>query len=346
MPARNGCLVRVEDSAGAFGWGEVWCNFPPRGAQARAHLIEDVIAPALRETSFESWQAVRPTLETRFARMMIHTGEAGAFAQCFAGIDMSVADLCARRAGRSMREFLGGGPESVAVYASTPSTDDRAAQCAELLAAGHRAIKLKVGYAREIDYAAVAACRRAVGPDFPLMVDANQAWDADTAIAQIGALAPLGVRFVEEPLRVDAPLADWRRVAGAVSPAIAAGENIASEGAFAGFIASGGLEVVQPDVAKWGGVSGGLAVGRRAARAGVQCWPHFMGTALGLAASFHLLAALGGPGRVELDVNENPLRTDLGPLVLVVRDGQVEVPPGAGYGFVPDAAALRAMQQG
>ncbi|MEP7063121.1 MAG: mandelate racemase/muconate lactonizing enzyme family protein [Betaproteobacteria bacterium] len=341
MPVRRACLLRVRDADGAHGWGEIWCNFPPRGAESRAHLVADVIAPVLLGMRFSSWLEVRPSLEAALGRMAIHTGEAGAFAQCIAGIDLAVADLAARRAMMSMTTFLGGGATTAQVYASTPSGGDLRERCAGILDLGHRAIKLKIGYDADADQSAVAACREIVGPQFGLMVDANQAWDCEQAIARINSLARYEIDFVEEPLRADAPLDQWCRLAQAVRVPIAAGENIVGENAFAEVMTARALRVVQPDVAKWGGVSGALAVGRRANVLGLRCCMHFMGSGLGLAASLHVLAAIGGDGAVELDVNENPLRTELGPLDLAVRDGALPVPVGCGFGFDPDAAALR-----
>jgi D-galactarolactone cycloisomerase len=342
MPIRRGCLIRVKDKDDAFGWGEIWCNFPPHGAESRAHLVSDVIAPELIGKVFRHWSRVRPELESRLARMMIHTGEAGAFAHCLAGIDMAVADLGARRAGLGMTQFLGGTPvDQVGVYASTPSGGALEERCANIHAAGHDAVKLKIGYDAQTDRDAVALCRATLGPQFSLMVDANQAWDCDAAIHHIAALAPYGLDFVEEPLRADDSLAQWQRLARNSPVALAAGENIMGAEAFATFVDGGALAVVQPDVAKWGGASGTLAVGRQARAAGARCCMHFMGTGLGLAASLHLLAVIGGDGRVELDINDNPLRTELGPIDLQVRQGRLQVPQGVGFGFEPDPAALR-----
>jgi L-alanine-DL-glutamate epimerase-like enolase superfamily enzyme len=342
MPVRRGCLIRVEDRDGAFGWGEIWCNFPPRGAESRAHLVADVISPELLGKDFGHWSHVRPELESRLARMMIHTGEAGAFAQCFAGIDMAVADLAARRAGKSMTEFLGGTPvDSVAVYASTPSGGALEERCIQILAQGHDAVKLKIGYDAATDRAAVALCRATLGAPFGLMVDANQAWSCEEAIDHIAALAPYGLDFVEEPLRADDAVGNWQRLARNSAIALAAGENIVGAAAFAAHVENGSLGVVQPDVAKWGGVSGTLAVGRHARTHGARCCMHFMGTGLGLAASLHLLAVIGGDGRMELDINENPLRAELGAIDLQVRDGALRLPQGPGFGFEPDPSMLR-----
>ena len=47
-------LVRLEDRDGAFGWGEVWCNFPNSGAEHRARWLETLLAPRIIDRSFGS----------------------------------------------------------------------------------------------------------------------------------------------------------------------------------------------------------------------------------------------------------------------------------------------------
>src|SRR5690606_12658942 len=54
MRDRPAVLVRVVDSEGAEGWGEVWCNFPSVGAEHRARLLRDVIAPVALEEGFDT----------------------------------------------------------------------------------------------------------------------------------------------------------------------------------------------------------------------------------------------------------------------------------------------------
>ena len=68
-----------------------------------------------------------------------------------------------------------------------------------------------------------------------------------------------------------------------------------------------------------------------------------MGSAIGLAATLHVGAVIGGPGRIEVDANDNLLRTDLAPLNLTVREGRIAVPAGPGLGIEPDAEALKSM---
>src|SRR3546814_2737114 len=72
---------------------------------------------------------------------------------------------------------------------------------------------------------------------------------------------------------------------------LAGGENLRGETAFGAAIDAGDLSLIQPDVAKWGGVSGCLAVARRALAAGRVYCPHYLGGGIGLAASAHLRSA-------------------------------------------------------
>lgn len=89
-----------------------------------------------------------------------------------------------------------------------------------------------------------------------------------------------------------------------------------------------------------------MAVGRHAVQNGARCFLHYMGTGLGLAASVQVMAALGGDGYLELDANDNPLRTDLGEIDLALAGGSLRVSEALGIGFVPDVGQLRALAVG
>jgi D-galactarolactone cycloisomerase len=47
MLNRPAVFVRVEDEDGQVGWGEVWANFPSTGAEHRARLVNEVLAPMM-----------------------------------------------------------------------------------------------------------------------------------------------------------------------------------------------------------------------------------------------------------------------------------------------------------
>lgn len=105
-------------------------------------------------------------------------------------------------------------------------------------------------------------------------------------------------------------------------------------------VASGSLRFVQPDVGKWGGVTGCLRVARAAAQAGLHYCPHWLGGAIGLMASLHLKAGEGGPGWVEIDSNPNPLRESFGDAMPAVHDGHVLLADAPGIGLEPSPAML------
>jgi L-alanine-DL-glutamate epimerase-like enolase superfamily enzyme len=343
MRDRPMVLIEAVDEAGLSGWGEAWCNFPAVGAEHRARLVSSVFAPAIVGRSVDDPAALFRELAEAFAVLAIQSGEPGPVAQCLAGIDTALWDLAARRAGQPLWRFLGGRDAAIAVYASGLNPDSPEQLAASKRQAGHSAFKLKVGFGRDRDLANLRALRKALGPRVQLMVDANQAWNLDEALAMQDALAEFELGWIEEPLRADAPLSRWKQLAKAARAPLAAGENMAGDGEFDAAIASGAFAVLQPDVAKWGGISGCLPVARRIRAAGLRYCPHFLGGGIGLLASAHLLAAVGGDGMLEIDANPNPLRSEIcGPLATVV-DGHATLTDAPGLGIVPDLSMLRGL---
>ncbi|HET8728949.1 MAG TPA: mandelate racemase/muconate lactonizing enzyme family protein [Alphaproteobacteria bacterium] len=342
MRDRPAVLVRAIDEEGAEGWGEIWCNFPSVGAEHRARLVEETIAPLLVGRDLDSPAAASAEAGRRLEVLAIQSGEPGPIAQAIAGIDIALWDLAARRVGAPLFRLLGGMEVGrVPVYASglNPDAPDRLA--AEKHAEGHRAFKLKVGFGRERDVANLAALRAALGDGAMLMIDANQAWALDEAVAMARAVEGFGLKWLEEPLRADAPRTQWAALAASSSLPLAAGENLRGEHAFADAVSEGVLGVVQPDIGKWGGFSGCVKVGRDAIGAGLRFCPHWLGGGVGLVASLHLLAAVGGDGLVEVDANPNPLRPLMATPFPKVVDGAMALPVEPGLGVAPDLKGLR-----
>lgn len=337
MVDRPAVWVRVQDRSGAVGFGEVWCNFPAVGAEYRARLIHHVLAPMLMGQDSTDPAVLFQYLNDRTAVLAIQCGEPGPFAQAIAGIDIALWDLASRRAGQPLWKFLGGLSPRLAVYASGINPDQPEATVQRKWDEGHRRFKLKVGFGAERDLQNLRSVRALIGADIALCVDANQAWSLDDALAMAEAMAPFGLRWLEEPLRADRPWAEWQTLAQATDIPLAAGENLIGHQAFDQALTHGALAVVQPDVAKWGGISGCLPVARAVLAQGNRYCPHYLGGGIGLLASAHLLAAVGdGTGWLEIDSNPNPLRDDwCGPLGRVT-EGQVTLDSVPGLGVLPD----------
>jgi L-alanine-DL-glutamate epimerase-like enolase superfamily enzyme len=341
MHDRPAVFIRIEDADGAIGWGEAWCNFPTVGAEHRARVVNELIAPLILKRPFASPRDAFDEITEKTAVLAIQSGESGPLAQAIAGVDIALWDLAARRASKPLWSLLGGTDPRLAVYASGINPDRPERTIGAIRARGHSAFKLKVGFGEELDDRNLRVIREEFGQEIYLAVDANQAWDLKSAIRQGRRFEAYELSWIEEPLRADRPWSEWSDLRRDTRIPLAAGENLAGLRSFSDALAQGVLSVVQPDVAKWGGVSGCVAVGRMIEDAGAAYCPHYLGGGIGLLASAHLLAAIGGSGMLEIDVNENPLRDELcGPLH-DIRAGFARLSDAPGLGPAPDVGKLR-----
>jgi L-alanine-DL-glutamate epimerase-like enolase superfamily enzyme len=341
MHDRPAVFVRVEDVDGTVGWGEVWCNFPTVGAEHRARLVNELLAPLVVGQSYATPRDAFDLMTAKTAVLALQSGEVGPLAQAIAGIDIALWDVAARRAGKPLWSLLGGSERRVPVYASGINPDAPERTVRTMRERGHRAFKLKIGFGAGLDERNLAAFGADPGPGVAVAADANQAWTVDEALSVVKRLAAFDLRWLEEPLHADRPWSEWQTLRDASPVPLAAGENIAGFSAFSQALEQNVLSVIQPDVAKWGGVSGCLAVGQEIVCSGASYCPHYLGGGIGLLASAHLLAAVGGPGILEVDVNENPLRDALCGPVADVRDGAIVLGEGPGLGIDPDLSPLR-----
>jgi L-alanine-DL-glutamate epimerase-like enolase superfamily enzyme len=341
MHHRPAVLVRVTDRDGAEGWGEIWCNFPSVGAEHRARLLRDVVGPVAVAEAFAGPADLYERLTRHFAVLAIQTGEHGPLAQVIAGLDIAVWDLAARRAGVPLHVHLGAAQKlgSVAAYASGLNPDQPEKLAATKQAQGYRAFKLKVGFGEARDLQNLANLRAELGDAVRLMADANQGWDGATAIRMSGLMEAHRLDWLEEPIRADRPLAEWSAFVAASPIPIAAGENMRNDD-FEDAMEAGFLGVLQPDLGKWGGFSRCVGIGRAALARSIRFCPHWLGGGVGLLASAHLLAAVGGDGMVEVDSNPNPLRDEMFDVPWKVDGGHLSIPDGPGLGAVPDLAAI------
>lgn len=342
MTERVAVFVRAEDSDGARGWGEIWCNFPNAAAEHRALLFADIVVPRALGKPLDDPVALWAEIDRALHVLRVQSGDAGALSAAAAGLDLAIHDLRARKRGLPLWRALGGTDDSpVPAYASGLNPGRAAYDTVgRMRAAGYRAFKIKIGFGEETDLGSLRPVAKELKSGERLMVDVNQGWDLRTACAMVPKLAEFGLGWIEEPLTADRPLGEWTQVAACAPTQLAAGENLRGAGPFQEMVDCGLFGVIQPDAAKWGGHSGCLPVARAALAAGRTYCPHFLGGAIGLMHSLHLLAAVRGPGLLEVDANPNPLREGLLGDMLAIRDGSVSLPQGQGLGLEPDLSAL------
>jgi len=339
MLNRPAVFVRVEDADGYVGWGEAWSNFPSTGAEHRARFVNEVLAPAICGLAAAAPSDIFERLTQGTSVLALQSGEQGPFAQAIAGIDLAVWDLYAKRQRMPLWKLLGGSGPTIRVYASgiNPTGSEQMAEAA--LRRGHRAVKLKVGFQPAADRANLAALRGLLGNGL-LAADANQAWSVAEVLDVAPPLAEFDLAWLEEPIRADRPWHEWQSLRRALPMPLAAGENIASRIGFAQALGDDVLRVVQPDIAKWGGLSICFGIARDILKSGKTFCPHYLGGGIGLLASAHLLAGVGGSGLLEIDSNDNPLRGDFCGPVGEVSDGTVTLGDEPGLGIDPDLSAI------
>lgn len=153
---------------------------------------------------------------------------------------------------------------------------------------GFPAVKVKVGRTEpRDDVDLVAAVRDAVGPAVALRVDANGAWDFETAEAMIGRLARFDLELVEQPV---AALDDLARLRRRVHVPVAADESVRSVGHARCLATLEAADLIVLKVQPLGGVRSALRV---AETAGVPALVTSMReTSVGIAAGLALAAAL------------------------------------------------------
>lgn len=148
------------------------------------------------------------------------------------------------------------------------------------VADGWGALKMKVGRDIEDDIRRCRTLRRVLGDDVLLMIDANQVWEVDEAIAWMRALAPFDPYWIEEPLSPD-DILGHARIRAAVAPIrVATGEHCHNRVMFKQFLQADAIDVVQIDACRLGGVNEVLAVLLLAAKFGKPVCPHAGGVGL------------------------------------------------------------------
>ena len=343
-PAAFGVLVRVTTDEGVVGYGET--NSVPSVIKA---IVE---APYYHEVL----SGLKPLLlgenpldvEALWARMLTGTrgyGRSGAVIHAMAAIDIALWDIRGKAANRPVHELLG--PmhrDRIRVYGTHPlgaSLEETARFAAQLRDRGFSAVKFgwaPLGPSAEEDEAIVRTLRRTLGDSIDLLIDAGNAWDAETAIARCQRFEPYHLYWLEEPLASD-DFAGYARVTAAVPTRIAAGELLQAYGDLARLLTEGHVGVLQVDVSRVG-LTEAMRVARRAAAHGIPCVNHTYALECDLLASLHFAAAAPSTLLFEYPARPNALRGLLFHDRPVPVDGVLRVPDEPGLGLHLDLEAL------
>jgi L-alanine-DL-glutamate epimerase-like enolase superfamily enzyme len=331
-------LVKIKGDSGAEGIG--FCYVGTRGGELLPLAVAKLLAPVLIGRDSLDVEA----LWSELYQEVLLQGRAGIVMRALSILDMALWDLNARAVGLPLHKYMGASQaDSVAAYASggyyldgkTP--DDLAAEMANYVSQGFKAVKMKIGRlspGKEEDR--VRAVRERIGPDVALMMDANNAWnDVVQALQTVRRLEKYAPFFVEEPFSPD-DIDSHAQLARATSIPVATGEIEAGRWRHKDLLDKKAAAILQSDAAVCGGVSEWRRIAAMAAAYAIPLYPHW----------FHdlhapLVAATANARMVEFFPDNQVLNfRELLDRQLDFRDGRLMLHKAPGLGFRFDEAKV------
>lgn len=331
---RNAVIVRIETDDGIEGVGEIGeTAFVPQSVR---QIIGEQFEPMLVGED-------PLNIERLWHKMYIrssHWGRRGVVVPIISGLDIALWDILARRAELPLYQLLGGAVrERMRLYASAGMegpTDALIDDAKRYQTEGYNALKIRIGANLEMDVERLTALREEFGNNIDIMADAGQCytdnpWTERGALAVAKKLEPFDLFWLEEPLHPD-NYAGYSRLCSETMIPIATGENEFTRFGFQQLLEVRGVDIVQPDVTRSGGISECKKIAAMASAHQLPCAPHVFGSGIGLMANIHFAMSTANCIIFEHDRTINPLRDELIGASLLVEDGKVGLPTGIGLG--------------
>ena len=344
-------LVRVQTDEGITGWGE--CDASPLVSlsayccpMSHGNIInirESLIGETL-DSPDDVLRLHQKVLRNGLDIQQIH--------HAYSGADIALWDIVGQKLGEPIYRLLEPQSESHSklpyasvLFGDTPEETYQAAT--RLCAQGYRAAKFGWGpmgkFGEENDVALVRAAREGMGEDAQIMIDAGVVWadDYETAYARTKRFVQFSPTWLEEPLAPDA-IEAYMGLSNRNPPVpIAAGEGSGTYRMAEDLILHGGVQFVQIDVGRIGGITEAFRVRQLAERRGVQYVNHTFKSHLSLAASLHVFASNESFNLLEYPAEGSDLSLQLTVERLEVgSDGKVALTGKPGLGVHVDTGAM------
>jgi len=330
---RDAVIVKVTTEAGVVGYGESHHGRCPGAVAALVNTtLKQLVVGQDANDVVGIWNKI-------YVRQLGSHGMGAAACLAMSGIDQALWDIRGKALGVPLYKLLGGASKPIPAYAGGVSLGYQepnalVAEAQPFVAAGYKAIKLRVGDTPARDLARVAAVREALGDDIAILVDANTGYTVADARKVMPGYEDLDIGWLEEPFPAH-DYASYRLAATFSSVPLAAGENHYTRFEFNRVIEDGSITILQPDLSKTGGVTEALRVAHLASAWKLPIHPHTSMTGLNMAATIHFLAAIDNAGYFEGDVSKNNLFRDelVSKPYEVGSDGCVRPLEGPGLGL-------------
>jgi len=339
-------FVRIEADDGSFGWGEASLEGHGEAVMGAFEALRDRVIGADPRCIEDIWQVGY--------RGGFYRGGA-VLMSAISGLDQALWDWKGRHYGIPAYEMLGGRVrDKVRAYAwiGGDRPDDIAAAAAARRAQGFTAVKMNA--TGDMPFLTtprftevIARVEAAQGEGMDVALDFHGRLHRPMAKQLARALEPLGLLFIEEPVLSEHAEA-LPQIAALSSIPIAMGERLYSRWDFKPLLATGAVDVIQPDLSHAGGLSECRRIAAMAEMHDVAVAPHCPLGPLALGACLQLAGCAPNVVLQEMSLgihyNEGhdllEFVTDLA--VLTPVDGHLPIPAGPGLGIEIDEARVRA----
>ena len=328
------CVLLEAYSDGLVGYGECVADWDPgysyETSKTAWHILVDFLIPAIINTELKSAEDLQSEMAFVRGHLMAK-----------AGVEMVLWDLLGKQDGRSLQDLIGGEGRTVQVGVSVGIQKDQTALLEAIegyLQKGYQRVKLKIMPGRDVSDVSTA---RSHFPELRLQVDANSAYDLDTA-QDLYPLDDLGLLMIEQPLAED-DLWDHHKLQMKFSTPICLDESIISERHARQALEMDACRVINIKTGRVGGLSQGVAIHDLCYSKQIPVWcGGMLETGVGRAANL-AIASLPGfvfPGDISAtdryyteDITNE--RFELNP------DSSIDVPIKPGLGISIDFRALQ-----
>jgi L-alanine-DL-glutamate epimerase-like enolase superfamily enzyme len=348
--SQDALLVRIR-AGGHEGWGE--CEASPLTSIASYVCPMSHSACKPLKYSLEG-KSIRTVKDIERIAASVHANSADLLQadHTLSGIDIALYDLLGKKTGTPVFHLLGYNkvfpklPYASQLFGNSPEETFEKAVTSK--ASGYRAVKFGWGnFGRgslETDIAHVMAAREGIGNESHLMIDAGTVWNEDFSAAKqrLNILKQANVYWLEEPF-INGALNAYKNLSSA-TPAVplAGGEGCNNFVQAQAMLDYAGLQFIQIDAGRIGGISIAKRVADLAAVKNVRYLNHTFTSHLALSASLQSYAGMENDQISEYPVELKPLAQEIsGEKILPDAKGFIHVPEKPGLGVTVNTAALQ-----
>lgn len=355
----NDFVVRVHADTGHTGIGEA--DTPPEVSVAfmrspSEHIwAQNLIGQLLGRDPLEA-----EALWERMYNGAIYHTRRGLGVNIMSAVDNALYDAAGKALGVPVYKLLGGAKrEEITPYCSilpgtpqgrtwTQLQDATYAALARALEKGYHAFKIQALFYEACTDRELAEmthrCREIIGDSRDLMIDVGYRWrHANDAIRAVRLMERDRLFFLETPIHTD-NIDGYAALAAAVDTPIAMGEYLSNRFEFLEYMARDGVDVVQPDIGRAGGLTECRRIAQYARDRGLVVVPHGWKTAIAVAGLIHYSASLDNCPYIEFpdrDLVTAPiLRNELAGPEPELKDGRFALPTVPGIGVELNEATV------